>query len=83
MTVAPELFTSVRARRCLDVMRDALLGGMGMRTLDPKDMQYRPSYDNDNDSAVCRASFEIVSSMSKVMLFGSANFAPERTPRPF
>lgn len=52
MTVAPELFTTRRARRCLDTMRDVLLGGMGMRTLDPSDMQYRPSYDNSNDSTV-------------------------------
>ena len=52
MTVAPELFALRRARRCLDTMRTALLGGMGMRTLDPADMQYRPSYDNSNDGTV-------------------------------
>ncbi|PVU86318.1 hypothetical protein BB560_006755 [Smittium megazygosporum] len=50
MVVAPELFDPKKARDCLHLVRSELQGPIGMRTLDPSDMQYRPYYDNTNDS---------------------------------
>ncbi|ODQ64254.1 glycogen debranching enzyme [Nadsonia fulvescens var. elongata DSM 6958] len=51
MTVAPELFVVEHARQAL-VLADAVIRGpVGMRTLDPSDLNYRPDYINgvDND----------------------------------
>ena len=50
MTVAPELFTQDRALIALKLADDVLRGPTGMATLDPSDMNYRPYYNNSEDS---------------------------------
>ncbi|KAG9312806.1 glycoside hydrolase family 13 protein [Chiua virens] len=50
MTVAPELFDEAHALQALQLADQFLRGPLGMRTLDPSDMQYHPYYDNSNDS---------------------------------
>jgi len=51
MTVAPELFDDSHALHALQLANQILRGPLGMKTLDPSDMQYRPYYNNSNDSA--------------------------------
>ncbi|KAK5091353.1 bifunctional 4-alpha-glucanotransferase/amylo-alpha-1,6-glucosidase [Lithohypha guttulata] len=50
MTVAPDLFTPERALIALKIADEALRGPTGMATLDPSDMNYRPYYNNSEDS---------------------------------
>jgi glycogen debranching enzyme len=51
MAVAPELFDDRRASAALKLADQFLRGPLGMKTLDPRDLQYRPFYDNSNDSS--------------------------------
>lgn len=49
MTVAPELFDSKHALSALQLTDKTLRSPLGLKTLDPADMQYMPYYDNAND----------------------------------
>lgn len=50
MTVAPTLFTPSRALQSLELVDQILRGPTGMATLDPGDLNYRPYYNNSEDS---------------------------------
>lgn len=50
MTVAPELFEVDHAISAISVADKALRGPVGMATLDPSDFNYRPYYNNSEDS---------------------------------
>ncbi|SCV05116.1 LANO_0H00386g1_1 [Lachancea nothofagi CBS 11611] len=50
MTVAPELFTPEKALIALRNADAIIRGPVGMRTLDPSDYNYRPYYNNGEDS---------------------------------
>lgn len=50
MVVAPDLFDRDHAHEALKTAKQALMGPLGMKTLDPKESDYRPNYDNSNDS---------------------------------
>jgi len=50
MTVAPDLFTPDKALRALEMADTILRGPTGMATLDPSDLNYRPYYNNSEDS---------------------------------
>ena len=50
MTYAPELFSLERALGCIEIADKALCGPLGMATLDPYDGNYRPYYNNSEDS---------------------------------
>lgn len=51
MTVAPEMFDKEHALGALKLADQVLRGPLGMKTLDQIDLQYRPVYDNSNDSS--------------------------------
>lgn len=50
MTVAPQLFTPAKALHALEMAEAILRGPTGMATLDPSDLNYRPYYNNSEDS---------------------------------
>ena len=50
MTVSPSLFNPERAQQALTIADTSLLGPLGMATLDPADLNYRPFYNNAEDS---------------------------------
>lgn len=50
MTVAPELFDPKHALGALEITDKVLRGPTGMATLDPSDLNYRPYYNNSEDS---------------------------------
>lgn len=50
MTVAPDLFVPEHALHALMVADKVLRGPTGMATLDPADLNYRPYYNNSEDS---------------------------------
>ncbi|CAI4835347.1 CPA_1a_G0057570.mRNA.1.CDS.1 [Saccharomyces cerevisiae] len=50
MTVAPELFVPEHAIKAITIADEVLRGPVGMRTLDPSDYNYRPYYNNGEDS---------------------------------
>ncbi len=50
MTVAPDLFVPSHALHALALADKVLRGPTGMATLDPEDLNYRPYYNNSEDS---------------------------------
>lgn len=56
MTVAPQLFTPAKALHALEMADTILRGPTGMATLDPSDLNYRPYYNNSEDSTDFRTS---------------------------
>ncbi|KAI9749966.1 MAG: hypothetical protein M4579_006664 [Chaenotheca gracillima] len=50
MCVAPQLFDASHALGALAIADKAIRGPTGMATLDPKDLNYRPYYNNAEDS---------------------------------
>jgi glycogen debranching enzyme len=50
MTVAPDLFDPEHALHCLSVADSVIVGPTGVATLDPSDFNYRPNYNNSEDS---------------------------------
>jgi glycogen debranching enzyme len=50
MTVAPDLFTQEYALGALKIADDVIRGPTGIATLDPSDANYRPYYNNSEDS---------------------------------
>ncbi|GEQ67097.1 hypothetical protein JCM33374_g760 [Metschnikowia sp. JCM 33374] len=50
MCVAPEIFTIERAKNAIKIADKYIRGPIGIRTLDPSDWNYRPYYNNGEDS---------------------------------
>ena len=50
MTVAPALFDPSHALQALEIADNSIRGPTGMATLDPSDFNYRPYYNNSEDS---------------------------------
>ncbi|KAL5052147.1 hypothetical protein BDW71DRAFT_170264 [Aspergillus fruticulosus] len=50
MVVSPELFDPFKALGALAIADSVLAGPLGMATLDPSDLNYRPDYSNAEDS---------------------------------
>ncbi|KAL4999294.1 hypothetical protein BDV10DRAFT_165128 [Aspergillus recurvatus] len=51
MVVSPDLFDPSKALGALALADSVLAGPLGMATLDPSDLNYRPDYNNAEDSA--------------------------------
>lgn len=51
MAVAPELFNPKHAENCLQKVETILVGPLGMKTLDPADLNYSPNYNNGDNSS--------------------------------
>lgn len=51
MCVAPELFDGAKALKALQIADKVIRGPIGIKTLDPEDYNYRPYYNNGEDSA--------------------------------
>ncbi|GMS83451.1 hypothetical protein PENTCL1PPCAC_5626 [Pristionchus entomophagus] len=49
LAVAPRLISPSKAWAALNTARDALMGPLGMKTLDPTDWAYHGDYNNDDD----------------------------------
>lgn len=47
---APDLFDARNAWKALEITRKQLVGPLGLKTLDPRDRDYRSSYHNSDDS---------------------------------
>ncbi|KAE8388292.1 glucanotransferase domain of glycogen debranching enzyme-domain-containing protein [Aspergillus alliaceus] len=50
MTVSPDLFDPSKALTALALADSVVCGPIGMATLDPSDLNYRPNYNNSEDS---------------------------------
>lgn len=52
MAYAPDLFEADHARKCIEIVENVLMekNCMGIKTLDPKDKNYRGDYINSDDS---------------------------------
>lgn len=50
MVVSPDLFEPSKALAALALADSVLVGPIGMATLDPSDLNYRPDYNNSEDS---------------------------------
>jgi len=50
MAVAPELFDLNQAKRAIEIIEENIRGPLGMKTLDSSDFNYRPNYNNSEDS---------------------------------
>ncbi|KAI9673838.1 MAG: hypothetical protein M1829_003956 [Trizodia sp. TS-e1964] len=50
MAVAPQIFNPDHALQALSIADSILRGPSGMATLDPSDLNYRPNYNNSEDS---------------------------------
>ncbi|KPM06297.1 glycogen debranching enzyme-like protein [Sarcoptes scabiei] len=50
MTVSPDLFHLEHALEALQIVKNNLVGPLGIKTLDPSDWNYRGDYDNSNDT---------------------------------
>ncbi len=45
------MFNPTNAWKALELVSRQLVGPLGLKTLDPRDKNYRCSYDNSNDSS--------------------------------
>jgi len=72
MALAPELFDAEHARTALTLIEKTLLAPLGMRTLDPQDLRFRPNYDNsvDSDDYLTSKGFNYHQGPEWVWLFG-------------
>ena len=50
LAVAPDLFSTDKAWESLQIVKEKLMGPLGIKTLSDGDWQFRGYYDNSNDS---------------------------------